>query len=82
MLDRQTSSPCFQFDAQVSEEEDRIFKADGRWLPGEIKPSDTSVTMLAQQTVTRRWVEQGIWKDEWNEWKEMAYVEMEARRTA
>ncbi|ROW08760.1 hypothetical protein VPNG_06403 [Cytospora leucostoma] len=71
MLDRRASSPYFQFEAQMGEEEDRIFKADGRWRPGEIKPSDIRVTALARETVKRRWVEQGIWNDKWDEHRNM-----------
>lgn len=66
-LQRRKSSPYYQFDDQVREEEDRIFKADRRWLPGETKPSDRTVTTLAKETVKSRWVKQGIWNDKWHE---------------
>ncbi|KUI63684.1 hypothetical protein VM1G_12009 [Cytospora mali] len=66
ILERRASVPSVQFDALVRKEEERILKAEGRLIPGQFMPQDINVRTLAKETVKRRWVEQGIWNDNWD----------------
>ncbi|KID83907.1 hypothetical protein MGU_08879 [Metarhizium guizhouense ARSEF 977] len=59
------SLPNKQFSDQVHEETERIIKGiDNRTLT---VPLDIEFDQLARQTVRKRWVEQGIWRDEWDD---------------
>ncbi|KAH7308501.1 hypothetical protein B0I35DRAFT_413146 [Stachybotrys elegans] len=66
--EHRASLPCDQFEVQVSEECRCIYKEgskncsplQGLWLP------DREIRQRAAKRVKKRWVDQGIWKDEWN----------------
>ncbi|KAJ5808877.1 hypothetical protein N7474_010146 [Penicillium riverlandense] len=61
--DRETSRPYNQFDDQVAEVEAHIIEEfENRRLK---LPIGTNFKKLAHETVKQRWVEQGIWRDEW-----------------
>jgi hypothetical protein len=59
--------PLQQFEAQVDEEKKRIWNANPRtnWM-SKIPIAGTEEKQ-AIETIKERWVEQGIWKDKWDE---------------
>ncbi|KAI0537194.1 hypothetical protein GGR58DRAFT_527518 [Xylaria digitata] len=66
-LEHSASLPSYQYKAQVKAECERIYAERHPtssiirdWSPG-LDPRG-----LATETVKKRWIEQGIWKDEWN----------------
>ncbi|KAL9101821.1 MAG: hypothetical protein Q9163_002968 [Psora crenata] len=62
------SIPQIQFLAQVAKETKRIWNVNpfrSGWKEGAI-PSPDIEEKEAMETVKKRWVEQGIWKDEWD----------------
>jgi hypothetical protein len=67
MDERAASLPLQQFDAQVDEEKKRIWNANPRtnWM-SKIPIAGTEEKQ-AIETIKERWVEQGIWKDKWDE---------------
>ncbi|KAG5790577.1 hypothetical protein H9Q69_010361 [Fusarium xylarioides] len=86
-LEHRASLPYHQFEGQVSEECRCIYKEGsrnhspprGRWLPG------PEIGKPAAENVKKRWIEQGIWKDEWNDnnepdgrWKHEEPLEFES----
>lgn len=60
---RQASQPFDQFLAQQSEELDHILKADKEGMLK--KPLGVDYSSTAYQNVRNRWIEQGIWRNEW-----------------
>lgn len=78
--ERGQSFPDNQFDAQESEEFQRILEADRNWTNR--LPVGTNFQDLAHENVKKRWVEQGIWNDKWNGtvfglWKHQEPLELE-----
>ncbi|KAK2812447.1 hypothetical protein FQN50_001448 [Emmonsiellopsis sp. PD_5] len=77
----QASVPYEQFSKQRDEETERIIKADRdrtEPLPGRVNFDD-----VAYQNVKKRWVEQGIWNDNWTyfahgKWKHEEPLEVES----
>ena len=69
MDDRAASFPLEQFLVQVKEETRRIWHANPRnnGVSERYIPSEGEEESEAIETIKKRWVEQGIWKDEWNE---------------
>lgn len=67
ITERAASLPLYQFNVQVDEEKRRIFNADPRvnWMTQ--IPIGGSEEIKATETIKKRWVEQGIWKDKWDE---------------
>ncbi|KAI1272212.1 hypothetical protein F5Y07DRAFT_380515 [Xylaria sp. FL0933] len=59
--------PYYQFEAQVTEECRNLYKASN---PTRSSPKSweigQEIKALAVEFIKQRWVEQGIWKDEWN----------------
>ncbi|KAH8589556.1 hypothetical protein B0O99DRAFT_599837 [Bisporella sp. PMI_857] len=64
--ERAASLPLNQFLVQVKEEKERIWYADPRtnWMD-KISTGGTE-EIKAIETIKKRWVEQGIWKDKWD----------------
>ncbi|KAK2805489.1 hypothetical protein FQN51_000315 [Onygenales sp. PD_10] len=79
--ERRASFPYEQFADQRHEERERIIKADRdrtEPLPGRVNFDD-----VAYQNVKKRWVEQGIWNDNWTymaygKWKHEEPLEVES----
>ncbi|KAF2180928.1 hypothetical protein K469DRAFT_714121 [Zopfia rhizophila CBS 207.26] len=69
MDERAASLPLEQFLAQVDEETRRIWNANPRTsLMSESKiPIGGTEEKEATETIKKRWVQQGIWKDKWDE---------------
>ncbi|KAI9163549.1 hypothetical protein HJFPF1_05166 [Paramyrothecium foliicola] len=71
MRDLRASYPSNQFKDQIFEECRCIFKESSRdhsspppppgWLPG------PEINICAAKNVKKRWIDQGIWRDEWND---------------
>lgn len=81
--EREASEPHNQFAAQVKEERRRIWNADPltNWMS--MPPGDTLIKE-ASGAVKKRWVEQGIWSDKWNQfafgrWKHEEPLELESK---
>lgn len=79
--EREASEPHNQFAAQVKDERIRVWYADPstNWMS--MPPGDT-LLQEARETVKKRWVEQGIWNDKWNQfaygrWKHEEPLELE-----
>lgn len=66
-LEADASKPHEQFSAQIEEERRRIWNADPSTSWIKINPGDTTFEKEARETVKKRWVEQGIWSDKWNQ---------------
>ncbi|AEO56564.1 hypothetical protein MYCTH_2301659 [Thermothelomyces thermophilus ATCC 42464] len=64
-LEHRASLPYNQFDVQSSEELQRLFQAD-RNRTYHPRPGIESIYKHADAIVRERWIDQGIWKDEWN----------------
>lgn len=62
--DRDQSRPYYQFGAEWSEEKKRILREAMAGKPR--VPVGTVFDDFAKETVKRRWVEQGIWNNEWD----------------
>ena len=80
------SEPHNQFAAQVEEERRRIWNADPSTSWMSIPPGDALIKE-ASKTVKKRWVEQGIWNDKWNQfaygrWKHEEPLELESESEA
>jgi hypothetical protein len=76
------SKPYKQFEHQIEEERRQIWNADlsTSWI--KINPGDSTFQEEASETVKKRWVEQGIWNDKWNQfasgqWKHKEPLELE-----
>ena len=81
-LEAMASEPYQQFTDQVNEERRRIWNADPRTSWMSMPPGDTWIKE-ASETVTKSWVEQGIWNNNWNEfacgrWKHEEPLELES----
>ncbi len=81
--EREASKPHKQFSAQVEEERRRIWNADPRTTWIKINPGDSTFKKEACETVKKRWVEQGIWNNKWNQfaygrWKHEEPLELES----
>ncbi|KAF2176606.1 hypothetical protein K469DRAFT_438086, partial [Zopfia rhizophila CBS 207.26] len=63
--ERWQSLPKKQFAAQRSEEEERIYEAHENRTRR--LHAGTNIYQLAYENVKKRWVEQGIWNDKWND---------------
>lgn len=64
--ERAASLPDEQFDAEVEEERMRIWHADPRTSRMSLRIAKTGMwDAEAREVVKPRWIEQGIWKDEW-----------------
>ncbi|KAF8852992.1 hypothetical protein BDZ45DRAFT_677987 [Acephala macrosclerotiorum] len=80
--DREASKPHEQFSAQVEEERRRIWNADPSTSWRSMPPGDTLIKE-ASEIVKKRWVEQGIWNNKWNQfaygrWKHEEPLELES----
>jgi hypothetical protein len=79
--ERIASQPYNQFSAQTSEERDRLLEAS---LNGIRRlPVGSNTYKMARENVKKRWVEQGIWNNKWNEmasgrWKHEEPPELES----
>ncbi|CAG8978556.1 hypothetical protein HYALB_00012430 [Hymenoscyphus albidus] len=79
--EREASIPYNQFEQQVEVERKRIWDAD---LNGSHRiPAGSDPYMIATEMIKKRWIEQGIWKDNWNtfafgRWKHEKPLEMES----
>lgn len=62
-IDHQASHPSNQYEAQVSEERERLY--DGDRNRTHRLPAGTDFFKLAEDNVKKRWVEQGIWNEKW-----------------
>ncbi|KAA6406979.1 MAG: hypothetical protein FRX48_09277 [Lasallia pustulata] len=76
------SEPDQQFTAQVEEERRRIWNADPRTSWRSTPFGDTFIEE-ASETVKKRWAEQGIWNNNWNQfayglWKHEEPLELES----
>jgi hypothetical protein len=69
MDERAASLPLQQFEAHVDEEKKRIWNANPRtsWMDESHIAIAGTEEKQAIETVKKRWVEQGIWKDKWDE---------------
>ena len=67
LRDRLASIPRAQFRAQVDQETDRILNANPCTDPTELIYRGGREEIQAIYMVRNRWVEQGIWKDTWDE---------------
>jgi hypothetical protein len=67
MEERHTSYPAEQFEAQEKEEVRRILNADPRTRDRRNMPIAGPEWTEATETIRRRWIEQGIWRDRWDE---------------
>jgi hypothetical protein len=82
--ERIASKPHKQFSAQVEEERRRIWNADPNTSWRELTIADLyTFKEEASETVKKRWVEQGIWNDKWNQfaygrWKHEEPLELES----
>ena len=82
--EREASEPHEQFAAQVEEERRRIWNADPSTSWRELTLADLyTFKEEASETVRKRWVEQGIWNDKWNQfaygrWKHEEPLEPES----
>jgi hypothetical protein len=81
--ERMASYPREQFSAQTSEELERLWDADPRM--GGRRPIAIKGThdKMAHETVKKRWIEQGIWNNKWNNmadgrWKHEEPLEVES----
>jgi hypothetical protein len=75
------SKPYEQFEHQISEEETRIWNADLNRT--HCIPVGSDAYTIACETVKKRWVEQGIWNNKWNQfadgrWKHEEPLEHES----
>ena len=82
-LERRASKPYHQFEHQREEERRRIWNADPRTSWIKINPGDGTFKEEASETVKKRWVEQGIWNNKWNQfasgrWKHEEPLELES----
>jgi hypothetical protein len=82
-LERDASLPYEQFAAQIDEEMRRVWNADPRtsWISP--MPIAGPLEENACETVKKRWIEQGIWNNKWNEmasglWKHEEPLELES----
>ena len=91
MDERAASLPLQQFEAQKDEETRRIWNTNSRtnWMSESKIPIGGTEEKEAIETVKKRWVEQGIWKDKWDEmaagrymnvgrWKHEEPIELES----
>lgn len=82
--EREACIPHEQFSAQVEEERRRMWNTDLSTSWKEIAVADLYVFREeANETVKRRWVEQGIWNNKWNQfadgrWKHEEPLELES----
>ncbi|KAL8650304.1 MAG: hypothetical protein Q9210_003900 [Variospora velana] len=69
MEERGASLPLVQFKAQRDEEKRRIWNVNPRtnWMGESHIPIAGIEEEQAIETIKKRWVEQGIWKDKWDE---------------
>ena len=80
-MEAEASTCNHQFSTQVTEEEERTWKAE---LNKTCRiPVGSDARTIASRTVKQRWVEQGIWSDKWNEsargrWKHEEPPELES----
>jgi hypothetical protein len=61
--ERAASLPQEQFEAEVEEERKRIWYADPRTRMRTYRSIDRTFEEDARETVKKRWIEQGIWKN-------------------
>lgn len=61
--EHRASFPSNQFDAEKSEEIDRLYEANRN--RSRRQPAGISIYKLAEENVKIRWVEQGIWNEKW-----------------
>ena len=79
--DRMASEPYEQFSHQIDEEEKRVFEAN---LDGIYHiPVGSCPATIARKNVKKRWVEQGIWSNKWNQfalgrWKHEEPLELDS----
>ncbi|KAH8727585.1 hypothetical protein GQ44DRAFT_90893 [Phaeosphaeriaceae sp. PMI808] len=81
--ERAASLPREQFRAEVKVERERIWKTDPRTRRCPYDSIDLTFDEDARETVKKRWIEQGIWKDEWDGmadglWKHEEPLELES----
>ncbi|KAH8669291.1 hypothetical protein BGZ61DRAFT_306762, partial [Ilyonectria robusta] len=63
--EHRASFPSNQFDAEKSEEIDRLYEANRN--RSRRQPAGTNIYKLAEENVKTRWVEQGIWNERWKQ---------------
>ncbi|PVH71019.1 hypothetical protein DL98DRAFT_118056 [Cadophora sp. DSE1049] len=83
MEERAASLPQEQFEAEVEEERKRIWYADPRTRMHKYRSIDRTFEEDARETVKKRWIEQGIWKNKWDNtadglWKHEEPLELES----
>jgi hypothetical protein len=81
--ERAASLPQEQFEAQVEEERERIWYADPRTKSSQYRSIDTTFDEDAREKVKKRWIEQGIWKNKWDDtadglWKHEEPLQIES----
>jgi hypothetical protein len=81
--ERAASLPQEQFKAEVEEERKRIWYADPRTRIHTYRSIDRTFEEDARGTVKKRWIEQGIWKNNWDNmadglWKHEEPLEIES----
>ncbi|KAH8587523.1 hypothetical protein B0O99DRAFT_694404 [Bisporella sp. PMI_857] len=72
-----------QFEAEVEEERKRIWYADPRTRMHTYRSIDRTFDEDAREVVKKRWIEQGIWKNKWDNtadglWKHEEPLELES----
>jgi hypothetical protein len=81
--ERAASLPQKQFKAEVEEERKRIWYADPRTRMHTYRSIDRTFEEDARETIKKRWIEQGIWKNKWDNtadglWKHEEPPELES----
>jgi hypothetical protein len=83
--ERMASYPREQFSAQNREERERLWAADPKvnWIRFDPAHFGDTHDKLARENVKKRWMEQGIWNDKWNDmaagrWKHEEPLEVES----
>src|SRR5579862_3826854 len=64
--ERAASLPQEQFKVEVEEERKRIWYADPRTRMYTYRRIDRTFEEDARETIKKRWIEQGIWNNKWN----------------
>ncbi|KAI4148039.1 MAG: hypothetical protein LQ340_005266 [Diploschistes diacapsis] len=62
--EHRASFPSNQFEAQINDERERIIEAGG--LRIRCVPVGIEFYQLAEESIRKRWIEQGIWSKNWN----------------
>ena len=81
-LEHRASKPYAQFEHQISDEEKRIWNSELNRTPA--IPVGSDQYTIARENVKKRWVEQGIWNNKWNQsaygrWKHEEPLELDSQ---